>query len=144
MGEETENFMIVVLNQLLGQKGKINKLTCEKRTRCVFYPGSSVNLRNETMVTVRLSSYECTRKVWGAGVRCVIRNNETMSSGSLASRVLSKLYKCIHNSIDAQLNHTEFVTSFEKPNCKVLNCNIFFYCFTQAAKNLTLFHTETK
>ena len=47
------------------------------------------------MLGVRLSSYGCTREafVW----------HEVKPSASLASRVLSQLPKCIHNSIDAQL-----------------------------------------
>ena len=35
--------------------------------------------------------------------------HEAKSSASLASRVLSQLPKCIHNSIDAQLKHGPFL-----------------------------------
>ena len=35
--------------------------------------------------------------------------HEAKPSASLASRVLSQLPKCIHNSIDAQLNHGPFL-----------------------------------
>ena len=35
--------------------------------------------------------------------------HEAKPSASLASRVLSQLHKCIHNSIDAQLKHRPFL-----------------------------------
>ena len=59
------------------------------------------------MVHVRISSYGRTRKVWIAREK---RNekHEAKPSASLASRVLSKLSKCVHNSIYAQLNVDHF------------------------------------
>ena len=46
-------------------------------------------------------SWESTREAF--------EGHEAKPSASLASRVLSQLPKCIHNSIDAQLNHGPFL-----------------------------------
>ena len=50
------------------------------------------------LLAVRISSYGCTREVWRAW-----KMRRSSPSATLASWVLSKLPKCIHNSIYAQL-----------------------------------------
>ena len=52
------------------------------------------------------------RRVVGS-VRQAFSRHEAKPSASLASRMLSHLLKCIHNSIDAQLNHRPFLVREE-------------------------------
>ena len=72
---------------------------------------SENQLRNGLCFSVRQSSYQLcmTREVGRALVREAFEWHETSPSASLTSRVLSQLPKCIHNSIDAQLNHGPFL-----------------------------------
>jgi len=63
------------------------------------YSGS---LKNWFMLSVRISSFGCTWEVWRARKKRKSRTKR-QPSATLASRVLSKLPKYIHNSIYAQL-----------------------------------------
>ena len=58
--------------------------------------------KNWFMLSVRISSYGCTREVWRAPEKLDLLL-AIASSNSSASLVLSKLPACIHNSIYAQL-----------------------------------------
>ena len=58
--------------------------------------------------------------------------HEAKPSASLASRVLSKLPKCIHNSIDAQLKHGPFLLEHCHLKRKLIKYRILlnhFECF---------------
>ena len=61
------------------------------------------------MLGVRLSSYGCTREVGRAREKRLSGTRRSRVSASLASRVLSQLPKCIHNSIDAQIKYGPFL-----------------------------------
>ena len=63
--------------------------------------------KNWSMLGMHLSSYGCTQEVGRAweSMGEAFERHKVKPSASLASRVLSQLPKCIHNSIDTQLKH---------------------------------------
>ena len=73
---------------------------------------------------MHVGSWESTRRAF--------EWHEAKPSASLASRVLSQLPKCIHNSIDAQLKHGAFLLEHCYFKCKLIKYGILlnhFECF---------------
>ena len=77
-----------------------------------------------SMLGVCLSSCEWTRKVGIAREKRLSGTRRIKPSTSLASRVLSQFPKCIHNSIDAQLNHGPFLLEHSHFKCKLTKYRI--------------------
>ena len=71
--------------------------------------GIGGRIKKWSMLDVRLSSYGCTREVGRAREKRLSGTRRSRVSASLASRVLSQLPKCIHNSIDAQIKYGPFL-----------------------------------
>ena len=69
----------------------------------LFFCGVFIHLiiKNLFMLSVRISSYGCTREVWRA-LKKLELHSAIASCNSYASFVLSKLPACIHNSIYAR------------------------------------------
>ena len=101
----------------------INRDRLRISEKCTYLPwnlvvGFLLVIKNLFMLSVRISSYGCKQEVWRAWKK---RKSCTrlLPHATLASWVLSKLLKSIHNSIYTQLRAraNSFITSLTKKVC---------------------------